>query len=284
MGHHYVPQAYLRAFSEAGSDDMIWMYDRAKCTWSRAAIDKVAQEKGYYAPDVEDFLGEKIEKPANAVLAKLRAGALPSSDERLTLSLYLGTMIERVPRRRRKGLDLLPSAIDNTLAEFRASLAEACRGQGRDEADVMKHDALLTRLRQRMLANPPQEVLGNLRTPWPSQEMVTLLALMSWRFVRATGQDKFLTSDNPAFFFEGLGLRKVDAEITFPLAPDLALFGSWQGQLSATMFVSARPQLVKEGVRRIISTAERFIFSVAEWDWVKTVAIKQHPYLSKVQW
>lgn len=284
MGNHYVPQAYLRAFREVGSNDLIWMYDRKKCTWSRAAINKVAQQKGYYAPEVEVILAEKIEKPANIVLAKLRSGGLPSSEERLTLSLYIATMINRVPWRRRKNLALLPSAIDKTLAKFRASLTDTYLAQGRDESDVSKLDPQLKQLRKRTLAEPPRQILEQLRNPWPSQKVIKLLASMHWRFVRATGEDKFVTSDNPAFFFEGLGLRNTDAEITFPLAPDLALFGSWQGELSSAMFVSSGPQFVKEGVRRIISTAERFIFSEAKRPWVATVAAKQHPYLSRIRW
>lgn len=102
--------------------------------------------------------------------------------------------------------------------------------------------------------------------------------------ILATGEDRFITSDNPAFFFEGLGLGNPDSELTFPLSPGVALLADWQGApFSVSVFI-AKTSLVREGNRRVVSGAERFIYSHAPQPWLPRVASKQPPYLSRIQW
>ena len=100
----------------------------------------------------------------------------------------------------------------------------------------------------------------------------------------ATTTDRFVTSDNPAFFFEGLGLGSPDSELTFPLSPELALLADWQGTPFSTSVFGAKPGLVREVNRRVVSGAERFIFSHAPQPWLPKVAGKGNPYLSRIQW
>ena len=71
MGHHFVPQAYLRAFQDCTSPGMIWTYPRAKPP-RLASIEKVAQASGFYDPQTEAELNAVIEAPANPVLELLR--------------------------------------------------------------------------------------------------------------------------------------------------------------------------------------------------------------------
>jgi len=65
-------------------------------------IKQVAQEPGFYTDAVEESLTEYVEKPANAVLDKLRLGEAIGEVDRAHLAYYMGTMIRRVPHARTK--------------------------------------------------------------------------------------------------------------------------------------------------------------------------------------
>jgi len=64
MGHHFVPQAYLRAFQSPDEPGMIWTYPR-NAKPRLAGIKSVAQSSGFYDSDVESDLNTYIEAPAN---------------------------------------------------------------------------------------------------------------------------------------------------------------------------------------------------------------------------
>ena len=90
---------------------------------------------------------------------------------------------------------------------------------------------------------------------------------MKWTFIKATDSYKFLTSDNPIFYwdpthdsksFPGVGLLNKNIELTFPLTKDLALLSSWIGEVG---YVKADNQMVKVINRRTVMSALRFVFA-----------------------
>ena len=68
MGRHYVPQRYLRNFEIPERPGFVWLHDKQSGKSHPAPIDKVAQSKGYYSPEVEETL-RQVEGPANVVMA-----------------------------------------------------------------------------------------------------------------------------------------------------------------------------------------------------------------------
>lgn len=103
MGNHFVPQAYLRGFQDPANPDFIWVQSRREQDPRSASIEDVAQSRNFYDPEIEKLLASSVEGPANPVLAKLRAGELPTDQERVALAVYLATMIKRVPKNRARG-------------------------------------------------------------------------------------------------------------------------------------------------------------------------------------
>lgn len=75
---------------------------------------------------------------------------------------------------------------------------------------------------------PPDIVRKTIETPWPFESMLHAIHNMHWRVLRAQGPSLFLTSDNPAYFFEGFGLGHQEAELVLPLSTHLLLHCSWQ--------------------------------------------------------
>jgi hypothetical protein len=103
MGHHFVPQAYLRGFQDPSRPGFIWVQARRESNPRSASIEDVAQSRGFYDAETEHLLASPVEGPANPVLAKLRAGELPTERERVALAVYLATMTPGSPTRRSGG-------------------------------------------------------------------------------------------------------------------------------------------------------------------------------------
>lgn len=72
------------------------------------------------------------------------------------------------------------------------------------------------------------------------------------------------------------------SEITFPISPRLALFGT-KNIVKNSKKIEECQQLVREANRRIVSTATRLVFSATIQSWIGEVAIKKDAYLSLIQ-
>lgn len=284
MGYHYVPQEYLREFSVAGDRATIWAFNRKSGVGSVLPIVRVAQSPGYYDDDTERRLNFEVEGPAHSALARFRAGSLPEAEDRLRLAVYVATMMKRVPARRRRSMVLVPVVIDDVISEVRELIDEWRQQPTATDAMIQRRTAEVEAFAAKAAVAPPDAVLSQVRSPWPSEQHVELLLAMTWRIVQADPLNQFITSDNPAYFFEAYGLAREAAEVTFPLAPDLALHMSWQGARGSTQVVQARPSLTKELNRRVVSGAEHFVFTAQPAPWLGRVARKADPFLSHLQW
>ncbi|MFC1614100.1 DUF4238 domain-containing protein, partial [Gemmatimonadota bacterium] len=67
MGHHYIPQYYLKGFSESDSN-LLWAYEKGVGNKFRTQIKKIANITKFYPTETEKYLAEKIEGPANSVI------------------------------------------------------------------------------------------------------------------------------------------------------------------------------------------------------------------------
>ena len=52
MGQHYVPQYYLKGFSE--SDDMLWAYEKGTEHKFKSKIKNIGNITNFYTPEVEE--------------------------------------------------------------------------------------------------------------------------------------------------------------------------------------------------------------------------------------
>jgi hypothetical protein len=96
MGNHYVPQYYLRGFCR-DPDQRIWVYDKQQARRFRTHVRKVANVCGLYPPELEKYLSEEIEGPANHVLEKARNREALTPADKVRLSSYIAVMWKRVP-------------------------------------------------------------------------------------------------------------------------------------------------------------------------------------------
>jgi Protein of unknown function (DUF4238) len=283
MGHHFVPQQYLRAW-ESPEPGMILTYDKKNLSCKLLPIKAVAQAAGFYKAEVEAELAARLEGPANIILDDLRNLRPITEEQRIHFAIYTATMIKRVPRRRRVvRQQVLPNAIESTMNNFLTELQVwASTTTNRELAERRLKE--VEQLRTRFLQEPPKEITDQIDSPWPTTKMIEAVAAMAWRLVITQGPQFFITSDNPAFFFEGLGVGTPEGEIAFPLSPTVALMGSNQGTPASITPIEVKQKIVREVNRRMCAGAERSIFTREHQPWLLDAMKKQRPYLSRIGW
>jgi hypothetical protein len=191
-------------------------------------------------------------------------------------------MIKRVPKRRTQALSMAPGVIEKTIDEVREQVQEWASTTANK---VMAEHRLneIKEIEEKLRNKVPEFIIDQIRLPWATQEMIDLIGKMSWYVVSST-EDYFITSDNPAYFFEAHGIGTPKSELTFPISRDLALFTSWQGTQNSLIYREARPKLVREANKRVASGAERFVFSHRQEDWIAKISDNAKPYLSRILW
>jgi len=282
MGKHYVPQAYLRNFQIPDQPNFIWLYDKQGSEPRIACIAKVAQSPDYYSPDIEIALARDVEIPGNHAIERLLHKELLSPSERADLSYYIGTMLMRGPRRRRRVHEMYPQVLAGTTSGIRAEIAKMAATT--DSAWVAGRLAEVDIVEERFAADPPPAVADQIRQPWPYRRMVTAINYMAWRILESSGSQYFITSDNPVFFSTGYGLARPESELCFPLSTTQALHGCWQGKPCSLTFIDAPQRLVKEVNRHLASQAERLAFCHEKAPWLPQVLSKTHAVLSHIEW
>jgi hypothetical protein len=71
MGDHYIPKYYLKGFADISRPDFIWAFRNGNQPFL-TAIRKIAQEDDFYSREVELYLANDLEDPANKVIGKVQ--------------------------------------------------------------------------------------------------------------------------------------------------------------------------------------------------------------------
>ncbi len=281
MGNHYVPQYYLRGFSVAPMSDLIWVYRRGTEDVFKTAIHNIAQENKFYPDDMEQYLANEIEEPANIVLQKIQALASLTLEDKEVLSKYMMVLWKRVPEHKNWIKDKAPEImnpvferIDNELVEFGIQYPEKMDlvEKRRKELQALRTTKESDILHDIWLANMPPD-----RTP----QTLEALSQMTWRFFTARDNEYFITSDNPLFFFRWMGIGKQQSEVTFPITQNIALWATWRIDVKEGYFPT-RPQVAKEINRRTASIAHNYLYSPSSETWIGTLANKKIHRLNRI--
>jgi len=284
VGHHYVPQHYLKGFEVPDQPGLVWMYDKAQRGFRKLPIKAVAQRPSFYSTDTESLLSDGVEGPAHAALDSLRRGYEPSLKDRAALALYVAVMIMRVPAKRQWAQELYPGVIDGVIDRVGSQVEEWAKNPAADQELVARRRAELESARERFMRDPPKAIIDQVNSPWPSQRIALGVYSMTWRVMPAPKDAPFLTSDNPVFFFRSFGLGRAESELTFALCSRLALFADRQGPKGATFMLAERRSLAREVNRRIASGADRFVFSCQNAEWIPRLAHRADPKLKRITW
>jgi hypothetical protein len=276
MGYHYVPQYYLKSFTERLDSPYIWVYEKGSQRVFRAPVSRVAQQTGFYLDDVEVSLANEIERPANRVLEAIRNRHEIDGQQKKVLSHYIAAMLVRVPRHRQRVQRMIPKVTTDVFDKFEADIGTVIESSSREARALGERLVEVKRLRQRWEIQLPEDVQRHAVQPRVSPTLTEVVAAMTWRFLTSDTGPAFLTSDNPVFFYEGYGIAKLRSEVTFPISRDIALWATWRTDL-AQGFFPASSQAAKEINRRTISIATRWVFHSRSESWpVDMVNKKKH--------
>ncbi len=224
-----------------------------------------------------------METPGNDAIDKIRAGGSLTEEDRMHLTYYIATMIRRVPRARKEAHEMMPEILSEVADDTMEWLRQSAEAGQMDDDTLKKKLAEADAAVEKFRVNAPVPVLKTINTPWPFQSMLVLIHSMYWRIFRYKGWSCFVTSDNPAYYFYGMGLKHEECELTFPICKEMLIHCSWQPLKEAGIAI-AETSMVKQFNRRIASGADRFIFYHEEVPWIASVAKNKTSQLSRIRW
>ena len=282
MGSHYVQQALLRHFEDPAKPDFIWTYIRDEEP-RLLPIENVAQSPGFYDAKTEEELNKYVEGPTTPLLDALRRGETLDVDERAMVAMYAATSIKRVPRTRERAKAAAPIVLEQVVERLRAEVPDLAGG---DPARIEKLSAELDAAHQKFRAATPAAVLHRANDPRPTHEQVHAIRDMAWRLLVATPPEMFLTSDNPVFYFESLGIGNRESEFAFPLSPKHCLHGCRQPVRDSGLEIrQAERSLVHEINRRMAHNATKMLFANRRAEFPFILLRKgQNHFLSRINW
>lgn len=281
MGDHYIPRYYLKGFSQ-NKGSTIYAYDKAEQRCFKTQVKSIANEIEFYSPGIENYLANTIEGPANGVLKKIRERSEISPKDKQTLSAYMTCMMKRVPKGKAKLKELAPGVAETVRQEFGSLLDAIAATQPEKNELIQKRRAEIGNIIDTYAKNPPIEIWLSNIPPEKSPRVFAALRSMTWRFLTFDEYPAFLTSDNPVFFFESMGIGNPESEVTFPISSHIVLWATWRPSLKEGYFQTSS-QVVKELNRRTCSAATRFVFHTHMEDWVLPLLIKDKWQLNRLR-
>lgn len=291
--HHYVPKFYLDGFVDTHNKPYIWIYEKGNSTIRRASPSDLAVRKHYYSFDKPDGETDSetfekafsiVEAAAAKALKRIGNAEILDDDERVALSIFLALMLTRVPTFRENVEKTVSKFIKRstmTWASHEKAFTAAMKRMEKETGE--KLDIPVDEIRKFALEGEFDITINpvcSLGMTTIAFEIAPILFDMKWKFLRATNDFKFITSDNPVCYFVPTsdptsflpsGLLMKDVLVTFPLSPDLMFIGSWEGPSG---YVKAKNQEIRDFTKRTVIAASRFIFSSRKSDGLNRMVQK----------
>jgi hypothetical protein len=263
MGHHFVPIYYLSGFTR---DERLWVYDKATRKAFKSQPDAIANERELYTEELEGWLNNSIEQPANRVLAKIRRRDSLSAEDREALAAYIVTLLKRGPVGRARVMEKIPDTVKEITDNLEKEIHEL---KGREVLTNERYFNLLAqtvKAREKLIANPPIETWWGLLDPSTSRNIVTVLLRMSWAFL-IDPRGEVLTSDNPVYFFPWAGIGRPESELIFPIDQYTAMLATNESFPTGTYFDGNGVSL-REINRRTMTNTDRHLIASQPLDWI----------------
>lgn len=275
MHNHYLPQHYLRGFCSNSSGN-IWVYDKNEGRAFSANVKRVANICGFYTEDIEKYLSEVIESPANRVLDKIRCRGGLDLNDKVALSRYIAVMLKRVPEGKSRLKESAPQIAADLGGALHLKLDEIAEKDPSKKAFIQNRKAEIDEILSRLSQEPPAEIWHKTIPAERTPRIIEAVASMTWRFYTFDESPAFLTCDNPVFFFRHMGIGRPESELSFPISSDIMLWATRRTDLPEG-YSPANMAIVKEMSRRMATNTTRYAFHARKQDWIL-------PFLAKGRW
>jgi tryptophan synthase alpha chain len=286
--HHFLPKLLLKGFVIKKDKPFIWVYQRGqpynpggnrynhreKLTNNPYldTIKNAGAEMDFYSDSNEDGIKDSettenklmlLEQQHDRILDKLRACKTITDEEKEHFSSYIVLMLRRVPAGRELSKKLITT---KGLYEPTKELFQKLNWPDTPEtrAYIKQHVESKAEHENYQISGHNKITLDS-----PNSRMIEELKKMVWTFYVAREPYVFLTSDNPVFFPDTIGIagNKNLSELSFPISTNVALVASWN-KTQKEGFVEATPHIVKDINRRTISKTSRYVYFSKNADWV----------------
>lgn len=281
MHNHYLPQYYLKGFCCSSSSD-IWVYDKQEARAFSANVKRIANMCGFYTEEIEKYLSEVIESPANRVLEKIRNREHLDANEKTTLSRYIAVMWKRVPEAKSRLKERAPGVAADLQEALHRKLDEIAEKDPLKEGFAQSRKAEVDSILSKLSQDPPAEVWHKTIRAESTPGIMGAVATMTWRFFTSDEKPAFITCDNPVFFFTHLGIGRAESELCFPISSNVMLWATRRADLPEG-YSPANMAVVKEMTRRMARNTTRYVFHAKEEDWVLPFLAKGRWQLNKIQ-
>ena len=282
--HHYLPQAYLAAFTSTGlKDGHFCVLDVQTGHAFRTSPLNVAAQRDFNRVDVEGRSPDAIERAlapfegeaVAAIRRVIEAQTFPNdSDCNLMLNL-LGLIAVRNPKRRSSFNNLreqvLRRVADSLVSDKKVwdDHVKSARKVGKDIGDRVSFDDVRRFVEdgQYRIEFHPE---GNLRVEFNTfGELLPLLGQRIWSVLVAPSEGpEFICSDHPVTLVwkggrsgpVGFGLK--ETEVFFPLSRRVGFYGVYETPWKPV--VTCEPKHVARMNRRVAWNSERHVYSAKE--------------------
>jgi hypothetical protein len=252
------------------------VYDKKDHRKFGTQVKNVASICGLYPPQLEKYLSEDIENPANQVLDKIRSREPISLHDKIILSNYIAVMWKRVPEGKTRLKERAPKIADDMRKALHRQLDEALLKNPEKRAVAERRKAEIDEILDRFSRDPPEEIWHQVIPVDRTPRMAASIATMTWRFISFDENAVFLTGDNPVFHFRDLGIGTAESELSFPISSHLTLWATRRLDLPEGYFPTDMA-IVKEMNRRIATISTRYVFHAEDEHWIL-------PFLAKKNW
>jgi hypothetical protein len=281
MGQHYIPQYYLNGFSDPFNPTHIWVYEKGTQRIFCTTTENVAKENRRWPEAVEQHLANRIEGPARPVLDKMRDRQPITANDKQAFSDYMVIMVKRVPAGLERMRANFPATRERVFAQLNAEILRLIQ-KDPSRKNIFQQLLLgLPALKAKYENEFPVEVWHNTLNLDSVPRVRAMLPAMTWTFLTSDKKQPFLTSDNPFFFFEELGIGRPESQITFPISSGVALRATWRKDLTEG-YVQAKDADIRKINRRTASAATRWVYCSQKAQWVVTLVNKKNLRRSKL--
>jgi hypothetical protein len=280
MGHHYLPQYYLKGFTET-ADNVLWAYEKGTGLKFNSQIKNLANITNFYSRETEQYLANDIEEPANTVLDKIRGRHLINDNDKNIFAEYMAVMWKRVPRAKEDLKKMAPRLADDIVEELSVELDDIIAKEPAKTEFIEKRRKEINDIAASYAEDPPKDIWLENIPPERTPRVVEAINTMTWSFWEFSEQPVFLTCDNPLFYFTGMGVGRPHSEISFPISSHIVLWATWRKDLPNN-FIKASTQIVREMNRRTADNASRYIFHSRDEYWIEPFVKKKHWELNRI--
>lgn len=280
MGDHYIPQYYLRGFSSP-DDNMVWVYEKNGTLKFQTQVKNIGHETNYYSSEVETYLANQIEDPANSVIKKIRNREKITTADRGKLATYMVVMLKRVPQSKIRMNEMAPSVAEKQQAKWDEEINQKITEDPAQEEFLKKRKEEIKANLEKYAINPPKDFWLLLIPPERTPNVVNILQQMTWHFFTYDEAPVFLTCDNPVYYFPWMGIGKPESEVTFPISSDIVLWATWRKDLKED-YSTIKTQGFKEINRRTVLNATRFVYHAKDEYWIQKFICKDNHKLNRL--